>query len=65
MLEKKTPAHLVEVWKTVQEIVAVTAVGGDWDALYNSRLRRPVWDGVGALLCRVLLSDTPVLRKLG
>ena len=65
ILEKETTTHLVEVWETVQEIVAVTAVGGDWDALYDGPLRRPVWDDVGALLCCILLSDAPARRKLG
>ena len=28
MFEKETSTHLVEVWETVPEVVAVTAVGG-------------------------------------
>ncbi|KAL7542351.1 hypothetical protein ACHAXR_011688 [Thalassiosira sp. AJA248-18] len=76
MLEMETVLHLVEqVWDTVKEmaseVVAVDDVASD-DAGKEEEttssqqlLPKLLWDDVGSLLCRVLLSDAPTLRKLG
>ena len=81
MLEMETVIHLVEqVWETVKEIVSHVAVvannepkegegdGGDGDET-NQQLRQQlpslVWEDVSSLLCRILLSDAPTMRKIG
>jgi hypothetical protein len=61
-LEMETESHLVDqVWDTVAEI-CVGAV-----SLQNEPEELPpiTWEWISAMLARVLLSDTPVLRKLG
>jgi hypothetical protein len=74
MLEMEVELHLVDqVWATVKEITAEVVAGGD--ALQNFgcnsvdgsnfHLPRLIWDDIGSLLSRVLLSDTPTMRKLG
>ncbi len=69
-LEMEEEAHLVDqVWDTVIELCAAcnnptdTAKIGSGE---NSMVLPPMsWDMVGSLFARVLLSDSPTLRKLG
>ncbi len=76
MLEMEIELHLVDqVWATVKDITSEVAVavavdtGGevgcnssDGSILHIPRL---IWDDIGSLLSRVLLSDAPTMQKLG
>ena len=71
-LEMETESHLVDqVWSTVVELCAAcvtdanAAVGAGTGDLTQLSLPQITWDWVGALFARVLLSDSPTLRKLG
>jgi len=69
MLEMETELHLVEqVWETVKEITSDVASSND-DGLASHqeehKLPRLVWDDISSLLCRILLSEAPTMRKLG
>ena len=62
-LEMETENHLVDqVWDTVAEICAAAAAPRE-DKVQS--LPSMTWDWISAMLARVLLSETPVLRKLG
>ena len=73
MLEMETELHLVEqVWETVKEITSdvAAAASSDDDGLASHQeeqhqLPRLVWDDISSLLCRILLSEAPTMRKLG
>jgi len=72
MLEMEMELHLVEqVWATVKEIASEVASNeGQNDSMIDGttvvhQLPRLAWDDIGSLFCRVLLSDTPTMRKLG
>ena len=67
MLEMEIEIHLVDqVWTTVKELTSEvsTIKLEDTNELFNE-LPTIVWEDVASLLCRVLLSDAPTLRKLG
>jgi hypothetical protein len=60
-LEMETEQHLVDqVWDTVSEICVGSASKDE-----STQLPHLEWAWISAMLSRVLLSDTPVLRKLG
>jgi hypothetical protein len=60
-LEMETEQHLVDqVWDTVSEICV-----GSMRQEESKELPHLEWTWISAMLSRVLLSDTPVLRKLG
>ena len=72
-LEMEEEAHLVDqVWDTVVELCAACSSSnvngeekdgdGDGDGMTIPSIS---WDMVGSLFARVLLSDSPTLRKLG
>ena len=71
MLEMETELHLVEqVWMTVAEITSEIQTREDGDLNLNDSpilqsLPRPTWDDVGSLLRLVLVSELPMMRKLG
>jgi len=70
MLEMETELHLVEqVWETVKEITSDVASSDDEGLASNKeeqhQLPRLVWDDISSLLCRILLSEAPTMRKLG
>jgi hypothetical protein len=67
-LEMEMESHLVDqVWDTVAEICmgAVVVVSSQKIADPEELLPPLSWEWISAMLARVLLSDTPVLRKLG
>ena len=67
MLEMEIEIHLVDqVWTTVKELTSEASMSkpGEEKELSNE-LPSIVWEDVASLLCRVLLSDAPTLRKLG
>jgi len=69
MLEMEMELHLVEqVWQTVKEMtseIASIEVLNDTKESGSRQLPSLAWDDIGSLLCRVLLSDAPTMRKLG
>ena len=70
MLEMETELHLVEqVWETVKEIASDVASSDDEGLASHQeeqhQLPRLVWDDISSLLCRILLSEAPTMRKLG
>mmetsp|Transcript_31827 Transcript_31827/g.64339 ORF Transcript_31827/g.64339 Transcript_31827/m.64339 type:complete len:1966 (-) Transcript_31827:24-5921(-) len=65
MLEMEIEIHLVDqVWTTVKEL---SSEASNLEGVNDSTNELPliVWEDVASLLCRVLLSDAPTLRKLG
>ena len=69
-LEMETEVHLVDqVWSTVIELCAACVTdanaGTETNDMIQLSLPQITWDWVGALFARVLLSDSPTLRKLG
>ena len=68
-LEMEEEAHLVDqVWDTVIELCAACSNSNDaTKSVLEVKLDLPpmTWDMVGSLFARVLLSDSPTLRKLG
>ena len=63
MLEMEIELHLVEqVWETVKEMASEAVAKTDSSV---TQLPRLAWDDIGSLLCRVLLSEAPTMRKLG
>jgi hypothetical protein len=67
-MEMEMESHLVDqVWDTVAEICmgAVVVVSSQKSADPEDLLPPLSWEWISAMLARVLLSDTPVLRKLG
>jgi len=70
MLEMETELHLVEqVWETVKDITSDVASSDDEGMASHQdeqhQLPRLVWDDISSLLCRILLSEAPTMRKLG
>ena len=70
MLEMETELHLVEqVWETVKEITSDVASSDDDELASHQeeqhQLPGLVWDDISSLLCRILLSEAPTMRKLG
>jgi len=61
-LEMETEQHLVDqVWDTVAEICAATSSPQQ----AATALPTMTWEWISCMLARVLLSDAPILRKLG
>ena len=67
MLEMEIEIHLVDqVWTTVKELSSEASTNKlEVDEGRTNKLPSVVWEDVASLLCRVLLSDAPTLRKLG
>jgi hypothetical protein len=67
MLEMEIEIHLVDqVWTTVKELSSEASMNKLVEGKELSNELPPiVWEDVASLLCRVLLSDAPTLRKLG
>ncbi len=68
MLEMEIEIHLVDqVWTTVKELSSEASRNklGEGKEELSNELPSIVWEDVASLLCRVLLSDAPTLRKLG
>eukprot|EP00984_Skeletonema_dohrnii_P037088 scaffold38760_cov228-Skeletonema_dohrnii-CCMP3373.AAC.3 len=67
MLEMEIEIHLVDqVWTTVKELSSEASMN-NLEGVKDSTNDLPpiVWEDIASLLCRVLLSDAPTLRKLG
>ena len=65
MLEMEIELHLVEqVWPTVKELSSRVLNHGA-EKQGDEALPRLIWEDIASILIRVLLSETPTLRKLG
>ena len=69
-LEMETEPHLIEqVWETVAQVCAAasseTHTQQQQESLDSSGVPSMSWEWISALLARVILSDTPILRKIG